>query len=380
MSSISLSSPKAISPSPTEISSPKIFKAEYPQELQPNGKAVQIAYDIFSAIVFPVGICRLMKHGLHKFAGKLIVPAQNNKDEDAYITSGREALISQFKGKEVTLETPDGIHLDGIYIPGQKHTASNNRTIIYFNGNGEHFEHQGLDIQHPFLKLMLPRNLSQMTKKGYNVLLFNYRGVGRSQSYSTRPGLILDGETAYQYVHKQLNVPEKNIVLFGHSLGAAVATKVASLHPETKPCNERSFSSLSKEVEELLGSSIIGKIAAKLISCIDWELDSFRLWKNMKNKKWCVYHPKDQMIIKRAQMHHALVEHGGDGVPATRLETDLSKCYKELMENDLNRPLTQGEIDSANTLARLVSDPYIDNPHNRSLLPSELNEILNHLE
>ena len=86
--------------------------------------------------------------------------------------------------------------------------------VILFHGNAGHIGHRI-----PLADGFVSRQLS--------VLLVDYRGYGWSEGRPSEKGLYLDGAAAYGFVVDQLG-GARNVVLFGRSLGAAVATHVAS--------------------------------------------------------------------------------------------------------------------------------------------------------
>jgi len=65
-----------------------------------------------------------------------------------------------------------------------------------------------------------------LPQKGYSVYLFDYRGYGKSQGQPTIEGLIIDASSAINYVINHKN--EKNIVIFGQSLGGAITINAAA--------------------------------------------------------------------------------------------------------------------------------------------------------
>ncbi|RKP16609.1 alpha/beta-hydrolase, partial [Rozella allomycis CSF55] len=90
-------------------------------------------------------------------------------------------------------------------------------TLIYFHGNAGNIGHR-ITLAVSFI-----RNVQ------VNVLLVSYRGYGLNEGSPTEHGLKLDGEASLQYVLKH-NVSDNNmgILLYGQSLGGAVAIHVAS--------------------------------------------------------------------------------------------------------------------------------------------------------
>ena len=56
-----------------------------------------------------------------------------------------------------------------------------------------------------------------------NILLFDYRGYGKSTGVPSEAGLYLDAEAVYDYARRRPDINQQKIFLFGRSLGGAVA-------------------------------------------------------------------------------------------------------------------------------------------------------------
>lgn len=76
-----------------------------------------------------------------------------------------------------------------------------------------------------------PEHYAGLRALGLSLLAFDYRGYGESGGVPTEAGLYLDAEAAYRYLRDELAVPPERIVLFGHSLGSAVAVDLAARVP-----------------------------------------------------------------------------------------------------------------------------------------------------
>ena len=60
-----------------------------------------------------------------------------------------------------------------------------------------------------------------------NVLVFDYRGYGRSTGRPTEPGVYRDARAALAYLSSRADVATDRIVYLGRSLGAAIAVELA---------------------------------------------------------------------------------------------------------------------------------------------------------
>ena len=63
---------------------------------------------------------------------------------------------------------------------------------------------------------------------GFSVLIFDYRGYGRSTGKPSEAGLYQDAQAAWDHLTRQRGIPPGRIVLFGESLGGAMAAWLAA--------------------------------------------------------------------------------------------------------------------------------------------------------
>ncbi len=127
----------------------------------------------------------------------------------------------------VTLTTSDKVELDGWFLPVEQARG----VILFCHGNAGNISHR-LD------SLLLFHRL------GYSVLIFDYRGYGRSKGSPTEAGTYRDAEAAWQYLVKERHIDPGRIVFFGRSLGAAVAAQLATIHPPGALILESCFTSV----------------------------------------------------------------------------------------------------------------------------------------
>ncbi|MHB8483245.1 MAG: alpha/beta hydrolase [Nitrospiria bacterium] len=112
-----------------------------------------------------------------------------------------------FAYEEVTFKSLDGTRLNGWFIPGRRKIRG---TILLFHGNGANIgNHYGAVFWLP--------------DEGYHVFLFDYRGYGKSEGVPTRKGIQQDGAAALDYIRQRPDVIPYPIVVYGQSLGGAVA-------------------------------------------------------------------------------------------------------------------------------------------------------------
>lgn len=123
---------------------------------------------------------------------------------------------------EIHFEADDGVKLYG-WVLGSK---SASRRILACTGNGEHVGS---------VASLYTKHAAVLDAQ---VLLFDYRGYGNSEGRPSEAGLYADARGAYRYAIIELGWPPADIVLWGRSLGAAPAIKLATdLLSEDRPAS-----------------------------------------------------------------------------------------------------------------------------------------------
>jgi hypothetical protein len=87
-------------------------------------------------------------------------------------------------------------------------------------------------------------NLAELHHSGLAVFLFDYRGYGRSGGRPSEEGLYQDALAAYGHLTETRGVEPRRIVIFGRSLGSAVAGDLASRRPAAGLILESAFPSI----------------------------------------------------------------------------------------------------------------------------------------
>lgn len=111
----------------------------------------------------------------------------------------------------VWLTTEDGLRIEAWYLP----TPGARGVALLAHGNAGNLSHR-IDYAPMFHHL------------GYSLLLFEYRGYGRSQGRPSEQGTYADARAAWRYLVAQRGVAPQRIVLIGESLGGAVAARLAA--------------------------------------------------------------------------------------------------------------------------------------------------------
>ncbi|HYI10197.1 MAG TPA: alpha/beta hydrolase [Thermoanaerobaculia bacterium] len=129
--------------------------------------------------------------------------------------------------EEQWIETPDGETLHAWYCRAEKPVASG----IFCHGNKGNLTISADVIPH-------------LLNAGFNVLFFDYRGFGRSTGRVSYDGVISDGVTAARH-HERIRPKHLPSILYGFSLGGAVAAQVIRRHPFDALILQSTFTSLT---------------------------------------------------------------------------------------------------------------------------------------
>lgn len=113
--------------------------------------------------------------------------------------------------RELSVKTPDQQVLNAWFIP----SPAARGTLLFLHGNGGNLSHR-------------LEKISLFHEVGLNVFIVDYRGYGKSSGRPSEAGLYRDAQAAYDHVVQKLNIPAAQIVVYGESLGAAVALNLAA--------------------------------------------------------------------------------------------------------------------------------------------------------
>lgn len=139
------------------------------------------------------------------------------------------------KYEDVYLTASDGTRVHGWHIPGESDV-----TLLWFHGNAGNISHRLDNI------LMLRQRL------GVGVFIVDYRGYGLSEGRPSEKGIYMDAEAAFGYLVDELGLDaEREVVLFGRSLGAGVAVEMGTRHRVRGVILESGFTS----IREMAGAS-----------------------------------------------------------------------------------------------------------------------------
>jgi fermentation-respiration switch protein FrsA (DUF1100 family) len=199
--------------------------------------------------------------------------------------------------EDIVLVTQDGERITGWFVPAYPETPHKPvRTVLFCHGNAG-------DIGDRVSSVKTFHDL------GLNVLLFDYRGYGHSTGRPTEEGTYLDAQAAWNYLKAERGFAPHTIIIFGRSLGGAVAVWLAEqVHPGML-FMESTFASAGD-----MAATMFPLLPARWLCRYDY--NAVRCVRNVRCPVFIAHSPNDetipfrhaQRIFKAAREPKALVE------------------------------------------------------------------------
>lgn len=117
---------------------------------------------------------------------------------------------------DVYITTEDNVKINGWFIENPKAKY----TLLFFHGNAGNI---GDRID----------KLQFLYQTGLNIFIIDYRGFGKSQGRPSESGFYRDAFAAYDYLLNTLGISPDQIIIYGESLGTAIAVDI-SFHRKVK--------------------------------------------------------------------------------------------------------------------------------------------------
>ena len=111
--------------------------------------------------------------------------------------------------REITIVTPDSEHLLAWYCKPK----NNAPLLIYFHGNSFNIGERAYRIK-------------RYLDNGWGILLLAWRGYSGNSGKPSEKNLYIDGESSINWIRKNIGYNYENIILYGESLGSAVAIEM----------------------------------------------------------------------------------------------------------------------------------------------------------
>lgn len=153
-----------------------------------------------------------------------------------------------FKFENVNFKSADGTPLHGWFIPARSAKAGG--TVVFSHGNtGSIGHHLGF--------------VMWLAEAGYHVLMYDYRGFGKSGGSVDRRGMVDDVKAAFAYAGRRSDVDSGRLISYGHSLGGAKSVtalgeaQVKGLRAIVIDGSFASYQAMARVIGGQLGASLV---------------------------------------------------------------------------------------------------------------------------
>lgn len=137
------------------------------------------------------------------------------------------AQLSGLPLEEVWLPVDDVVTVFGWFIDA----GPTSPVLLWCHGNAGNVSHR-------------LENIRQLYQRGISVMIFDYRGYGRSTGVPSEAGFYQDALASYDYLIQHRRISPERLIIFGRSLGSSVAGEVAIRRSSAGLMVEGSFPSI----------------------------------------------------------------------------------------------------------------------------------------
>ena len=155
------------------------------------------------------------------------------------------------KVKDYSLEIKEGVVINGLHF-----RAENSKGVVYYlKGNSKSIKGWG-------------KFAVDFTLHGYDVLMIDYRGFGKSTGKMSQQSMKEDALLVYEKIKEVID--EEKIIVYGRSLGTGLATKVASVNNPKMLILACPYFSMSNNVKRYLPFIPLGLVMRYQMPTYKW--------------------------------------------------------------------------------------------------------------
>ncbi len=155
------------------------------------------------------------------------------------------------KVKEYNLEIKKGVIINGLHFQA----VNSKGVVFYLKGNSKSIKGWG-------------KFAVDFTIHGYDVIMIDYRGFGKSTGKMSQESMKHDALLVYDKLKEIIN--EDKIIVYGRSLGTGLATKVASMNNPRMLVLACPYFSMSKNVKRYLPLIPLGLVMRYQMPTYKW--------------------------------------------------------------------------------------------------------------
>ena len=231
------------------------------------------ALSIIISIALIFGLTMILENRFIYFPSK----APDGITDALYAAADRGVL--RVNAENVWLTAEDSTKVHGWYLSGKERPDEGKHPVVlWFHGNAGNIAGWYPEFE-------------AVVALGADVLAVDYRGYGRSEGSPDEEGVYQDAMAAWKHLTESRSIPPERIVLFGFSLGGAVAVDLAAKVGPAGLVVQSSFTSVPDMAAALM------KIVPRFL--VRTQMDSVKKVPHITCPKLFIHSPRDDLVPYR---------------------------------------------------------------------------------
>lgn len=248
----------------------------------------------------------------------MVEKAISNK-ETKKVSEEDRALFHQIPSAEPHLiKTADGQNLEAIFVPS--HFPKARKAVFICSGGLESHELHSYPIAKAYYDL------------GFNVVVFNYRGFGKSTGSPTEEGLIADADAIYRFLKEDKGFLPNEILGHGYSLGGGIVSEIALTH-RIDIVLDRTFATFPDIVHHYMCKKRINKLfraVGKFLAEACFQLNTLKRLEKCRSRVFIFRGKRDiSMSTHDVQLLKKMIEEHPEPELFTFVEADVGHFHDE---------------------------------------------------
>jgi len=175
--------------------------------------AICLFYWLYGGVIAFLLVCFGLSGVLYQAGDRLLYHPEQPPHSRVFVPT---PTIFNLPFDNLFISARDGTQLHMFLVRQVGEAFSRAPTVLYFHGNAGNIGHRLQNVKGLYSHL------------GCNVALLEYRGYGRSEGSPSEEGLCMDAQAALDYLQAREDIASDRILVFGRSLGGAVAVDLAT--------------------------------------------------------------------------------------------------------------------------------------------------------
>jgi len=229
----------------------------------------------------------------------------------------------------------NGFDIAAIYI-GELSDIDTDTIILYCHGQTRHMDHY-------WQRAKLLANCGG--KERYGVLMFDYRGYGKSEGTPTEQGMYEDVRAAYQWLLNE-GASSQRIIIYGFSLGSAPATDLAAYGMSNEFPIKLILESPFASTDFIAQESTLIEVSASYITDLEFDnaekiklVDKPLMWMHGIEDDYVAITNGEAIISNYSGVDSTYIRveganHGQDGIPQTMGYQNYLNAVQEFIESN----------------------------------------------